>query len=323
MRRKPEINQPGRLLGHLMNELNVESDSTRSKSAIIERALDKLATDGIVELDKTGCVLNGYRVTAKGERELNPQRRTRKAAVLGSAVSAQPIESPVVPVTSIPAAPKEPLVVDVAPPSSPMPRHELVTLALKVLQESADKQGYLFVPSSAALIAEKLGISEAEAKELNAPLGQLGLRRSPQGRNSGAKPHWVSMDIVDVTVDMLAAAGKVKLSEPTEAEQLVVIISDLEQELAQAHADAETAEALNAIIGNLETENADFRTTAERNQTAMQEAAGELDRLGSELTQAQADNVSLQTQLREANAKLLVRAAPSAAVRETLARYGK
>lgn len=309
MRRKPEINQPGRLLGHLMNELNVESDSTRSKSAIIERALDKLVADGIIELDKTGCVLNGYRVTAKGERELNPQRRTsRKAAV---------------PVTPIAAAPKEPLVVDVAPPSSPMPRHELVTLALKVLQESADKQGNLFVPSSAALISEKLGIPEAEAKELNAPLGQLGLRRSPQGRNSGAKPHWVSMDVVDVTVDMLATAGKVKLSEPTEAEQLVVIISDIEQELAQAHADVKAAEALNAIISDLETENADLRTTAERNQVAMQEAASELDRLGSELTQARADNVSLQTQLREANAKLLVRAAPSAAVRETLARYGK
>lgn len=301
MRRKPQIRQPGRLVAHLLNELNVESDSNRSVAQTIEHALEKLEKDGIIRLQRSGRILNGYRVVKKTKK--------RATSVAAQSVSTEPQ----------PEASREEEAVE-----SPkeLSRAEEVTLALLALQGQADEQGNLYVSSTAEVIAESLGVSLERAKELNRPLGQLELRISPVGRNpQGKRPHWVSREVSEVTEEMLAGAEKLRPA-PGEAttdeteQQLLDIIEGLEAQLVEAAGAREDAERLAEVVGELEAKVAEYDTT-------MREATIELDRKGQEVKLLKEEHDRLTLEVRELRAQQMQRATPSKRTQDILARYGK
>lgn len=304
MRRKPQIRQPGRLVAHLLNELNVESDSNRSVAQTIERALEKLEKEGTIRLQRSGHILNGYRVVKKAKKGATP-------------VAAQP--DPITPLTE--ASPKEEAMEPPEPPKE-LTRAEEVTLALLALQGQADDQGNLYVSSTAEVIAEALGISLERAKELNRPLGQLELRISPVGRNPhGKRPHWVSREVNEVTDEMLAGAEKLR---PTPSEvtgdeteqQLLDIIEGLEAQLAEAAGARQDAERLAEVVVELEAK------IAERDAT-MREATIQLDQKGQEAKLLKEECDRLTHEVRELRALQMQRAVPSKRTQDILARYGK
>jgi|GEM_PF-3116714 len=351
MKRKPAIDQPGRLLAHLLNELKVEADSTRARSGIIENALEKLEEAGIVTLGRTGNVLNSYKVTEAGAAALRANRKrvtekrpaSKLPVTVPAAASAQEAPAPAEETAAKVEVAPAPAEVEAPSEATKLSRHEMVTMALHVLQEESDDDGHIYVPSSSRIIAQALGLSKSEADGLNFSLGELRLRTSPRGRNDdGRRPHWVSKEIKEVTEEMLTQAGK-KTEQPRadsdddqtqvgEAvdETLVEIITGLEQELAEVRREndelrgnAQATDELVEIITGLEATKAELEQKLLRADTMMQEGSQTLQRLSDEVERLTGELESTRSQLTEANAKLVVQYAPSAKAQEVLRRYGK
>lgn len=311
MRRKPSISQPGRLLAHLLNEINVENDQQRMHSRTLERALDRLEAVGVIHLERTGSVLNGYVVTAKGKRELASKKKVSRKQPSQAHQASKQVDPAATQTDKLEQGDNE-------VPNLDMPRHELVTLALQALQVQADSQGHLYVRSTAAVIAEALGISEDQARELNRPLGALGLRKSPRGQNPGnRRPHWVTLKVTEVTETMLSMDSSDVVAAPSDHEaKLLEVIADLERQLEEAIKDARSSADLREQLFMLQE-------THERDQAAMAEGARVLGLMTAEKESLTQELELAKAQLREANAQLLAAVAPSAAVQEVLERYGK
>ncbi len=304
-RRKPNMSQPGRLIGHLLNELGVATDNNNKFAETIERVLEKLERNGELELDRSGAIFNGYRFIKKPKPAPKPQQKS----------------TPVVSVpTPAPAPAQEEQEQDMSTAGSGFTRAELVTMALNVLQDKADEKGHVYVPSAIGLIMETLEVSESEAKELNEPLHRLGLRTSPRGRNDeGKRPHWVSLEVTEVTDEMLEVARSKPEPEQigSDVEQrLLGVIAELESQLAERQADVETAERLAEIIEGLESGIA-------AQDALMQDATSALDVKTRELEKMAEERDTLKQEVRELRAQLLKRSTPSAAVASVLQRYGK
>ena len=321
IRRKPSIQQPGRLLGHLMNELGVETDSKRTQSSAIELALEKLEAVGLIEVQRSGSVLNGYRAI--------PQQTSKnRPAAKASGQSPTP---------SVPVRALAPTIPESTEEVKTMNKTEVnvitaeqVTLALNVLQIEADENGHIRVKSIPELIAKELDVPLARANTLNGWLYDLGLRTSPVGRNPrGERPHWVNTEVDEVTDEMLKAAksgsSPSKTSVPSEEVEtsLLGIIEKLEGQLEEHKVSSQSAERLTDIIDELE------KRLAERDE-AIIAATKKLDELtaasaslAEERNVLQAKLDDTERQLRENRAQLLKASAPSKRVLDVLERYGK
>ena len=75
LERKPEINQPGRLVNHLMDEMRLSNSERRNSGPIIETALDRLEERGVVILGKSGDNVYNSVLLVKNQAE-----RRREAA---------------------------------------------------------------------------------------------------------------------------------------------------------------------------------------------------------------------------------------------------
>lgn len=312
--RKQEIRQQGRLIQHVMNELSIGNDRNMRAHNAIRDCLEEFADEGTIKLYRTGKVLNGYRVT----------QRPKDAAPAPKPRSDQPATLPALPDLS--TSPQE---VSNEMPDEKKPdlsRAELVTLALHALQEAADERGHLYVPSSAQIIADSLGVSIPEANELNRPLATLGLRTSPRGRNPRfERPHLVSLEAKVVTEAMLesvrgARTLRSKDSQvpglPVEADQLVEIIELLEQQVAELTAQAAGIDDLLAVISQLEEARAE-------DAKAMAEAGRVLEVKVAEVAKLTTERDALRSEVDSLRAQVLQKVVPSPKVAEVLKRYGR
>ena len=334
-RRKPSISQPGRLLAHLANELGVENDSTRRHSATLESLLTKYEEQGTIELERSGSVLNGYTVVKPLTAKKSPS--SRPVAIVKTVDTTEmqpPVEAAEEASEPQQEEKKEEAVQVSAEPS--LSREELLTLALKALQEESNEKGEVFISSTNEMIADKLGVSPHVAKDLNGILGRLGLRISPQGRNpGGVRPHWVSREVTEVTSEMLALARKSSgsqsatesASEGTAASdvetKLAEIITGLEvtikeqnAKLAEYAASAAAADRLAEVVQELEAKIASYEVT-------MAEATKALDMKVDEREVLMRTCDALRNEARELRAQQLIKAAPSPAVASILERYGQ
>lgn len=73
---KREINQPGRLTSHIMNEIGLISKNSSGSQvrALVEQALDELETEGIVTLKKSGRIFDGVKRTSR-QRAVSGSKR--------------------------------------------------------------------------------------------------------------------------------------------------------------------------------------------------------------------------------------------------------
>ena len=317
IRRKPKISQPGRLLGHVVNEIGVESDSTRKYGTMVEKALEKLEDEGVIELDRSGAVLNGF--------EAKKQPITKKAVAStkpSTSKSTAPLKATEpIPATTTPEEAKE------VSKTEKLARHEMVTLALNTLQVAADEDGNLYVSSAVQVIVDELGVTAEEAKNLNDPLGRLGLRKSPRGRNDdGKKPHWVSLKVTEVTEAMLSTTAKPLSERPTPASSsdaeagLLEIIEGLEARNGELAASAEAAEKLAGIVEELE---AKIATREDETRLLTGQLEAKISAYEDAMRSATEQMNALLTEVRELRAQQLALAAPSPAVANVLKRYGK
>ncbi len=315
--------QPGRLVGHLLNEIGVSDDGQGRHAGLIETVLRKHAEEGIITLECSGKVVNGYRLKTSPKRVSVPSH-------LKASVSTPP------PTEELEVTPREE---EEAVADSQLSRAEMVTLALRCLQEEADEDGQVFISSAAQLISDKLEISYDAARELNKVLHLLQLRTSPSGRNPGGRrPHKVSMEIKEVTEEMIKAARQSTDSEPEAASEsvaaetaeeidddaatkLATIITSLEAELVAERAAREEAEKLTRVVQELEAKIATLEGTIEDQNRAMAEGTRVLNTLTTESEELKTKLATAEEELNTHRKQALVKRAPSPQVAQILERY--
>ncbi len=133
LERKPEINQPGRLVNHLMDEMRLSNSERRNSGPIIETALDRLEERGVVILGKSGDNVYNSVLLVKNQAERRreaAEKEQQLAMQTARATHAKPVVS-----FSENGERKE------APVSEPMDIPEILqNLSEKVLERTAENK---------------------------------------------------------------------------------------------------------------------------------------------------------------------------------------
>lgn len=210
-----------------------------------------------------------------------------------------------------------------------LPLHEQVTLALMALQEVADEKGNIYHSSTGKVIAEKLGIPLNLATSLNKRLFHLGLRKSVSGPGAGVtRPHWVSMDVKELTAQTINSFGSDESSHKLGSEsvddevasKLVEIIKTLEQTQGdlQAELDQARAEAakLVEIVKILE------QKLAERDDVVAK-ASVEIDSLREHVSRLKVSEKTLKEEAAKLKSQLETRRSGNPEIQAILERHNK
>ena len=210
-----------------------------------------------------------------------------------------------------------------------LPLHEQVTLALMALQEVADKDGSIYCSSTAKVIADKLEIPIGFARSLNKRLFHLGLRKSVSGPGAGVtRPHWVSMDVKELTAQTINSFGSDESSHKLGSEsvddevasKLVEIIKTLEQTQSdlQAELDQARAEAakLVEIVKILE------QKLAERDDVVAK-ASVEIDSLREHVSRLKVSEKTLKEEAAKLKSQLETRRSGNPEIQAILERHNK
>ena len=210
-----------------------------------------------------------------------------------------------------------------------LPLHEQVTLALMALQEVADENGNIYHSSTAKVIADKLEIPIGFARSLNKRLFHLGLRKSASGRGAGVtRPHWVSMDVKELTAQTINSFGSDESSHKLGSEsvddevasKLVEIIKTLEQTQCdlQAELDQARAEAakLVEIVKILE------QKLAERDDVVAK-ASVEIDSLREHVSRLEVSEKTLKEEAAKLKSQLETRRSGNPEIQAILERHNK
>ena len=211
LERKSPIEQPGRLIGHLLNELNLLPDKGNRAAIAITQLLEKMEQAGEVRLMSSGTILNSV--------ELLPKQ------VDSNTDQAEVQEPPVVIASKEETLQPQETMMDENVVSDGRPSHrETLSLALLALQCAADKETGVIRGQSAAKIivqglAQDVTLTEVQAAALNTTLGKLGYRSTTGARST--LQHIINMKVTEVTqaaLDQLEAKPE-KESEQPETEQ--------------------------------------------------------------------------------------------------------
>lgn len=277
-RQKPEINQPGRLVAHLLNELGVAGDHSSREREAINAALIRMEDLGEINLDRAGGILNGVKYVEPANRPtktvgpgVSEPVRTAVGAALKASVSSAATEAQSAPPPSV-TRDKPEAAQDAQKPermtADGMP--SILTKALHVLQEYArqfgDGNGEFAMPdggTSGVIESALTDLTHSQVVRVRDYLNKLELVMHwlPQGawgmKNRRVR---VDMEVVTVTSEMFTklktstserpAPKKPRKGSPEAVE------ADLQEQLQQA---VHIAEGLDLQNEELREENETLR----------------------------------------------------------------
>ncbi len=280
-KKKPDINQPGRLLAHLHNELNGQYSLVD-----ISLALERMERKHTIKLQRSGKVFNrvmyayGADTYAAGDQSAEAKRQRRFARGIPSTLSddqCSPVE-----VRQIKPQSADPTriglkvaqldisstglgieeVIEVSEPKyeNGVPTPEILTLALIALVTKSDENGVVSGNSASKIIQEGLNCGQSQSVVLNRLLGQMGLRKT-QKLGGGTFRHTVDLSTNEVTADMLRCARaqvsvNAKGDAPSSTVQMVETLSlaDSPSVAYELTNERDIVERLMLVIGQLEGE---------------------------------------------------------------------
>jgi hypothetical protein len=203
---KSPINQPGRLLAHLLNELTLIPDRNGKSEAEIVYLLEAMAESGEITTDRRGKLWDG--VTYVGLVDPTPVPECAEVSVIHDSTPTNEEDSTT----------REEFKMSETEPQKSGSRIDNLNAALRELRKVANPEtGEIRRDSAAIIIAMGLGVSKAVANSLNGTLGKLQLRLTEGSKASLV--HLIDMSDTVVTEEMLRGVES-KDETPEVAEQV-------------------------------------------------------------------------------------------------------
>lgn len=179
LRRKTRINQPGRLIAHLQNELGVATDRNNTAHKNITSALESLERRGEIVLERSGSVFNGVQYVGCRDRTDRTPQEKREAMFAKGVPAVLPDElcTPVVITSKEPILVPESVTPTEAVDSSQLPTkvilqpykvgqkpyHQTLTDCLSALRSEADENGVGHQLSVSFVLKALLDMTDSQA----------------------------------------------------------------------------------------------------------------------------------------------------------------